>query len=371
MSRSTLDEARNIDGGRTDRNSGALAGGTLLAFHLSRVCKRWRHTNLSWKWTGANEPALRLYRRFAKVGETGYYPKGAAKGGNGASYCGDVVKFSFTSVKRRYPVDHGPASADPGRFAHLCGLFWSVACCNLLPPGFVVCGRPLQSPFCRLAYRVLGVRASVSSPASGEQPALLVSIMFRGPTWSRFRLHLRQICFLARHDVADWPGLGLLALSVRHTFVERGKIGKSAVNHAMAEHAERAWFSFPETTTGDGTRMNLVSTQCHLAARRDLLRCGRTSARSPVAPAAISHRQGAAGAWNAPAWQPIMAIQNLRRILIRITEFRRRRRMRIPSCRQWNSGRQRPKSRRPAPRAAIRCEIANPVGENRSRAATV
>ncbi len=81
MSRIALDEAEILTVAVQTEIRARGLGRALLAFHLSRLASA-GVTQVFLEVDEANEPALRLYRRFgfAKVGErAGYYPKGAAK----------------------------------------------------------------------------------------------------------------------------------------------------------------------------------------------------------------------------------------------------------------------------------------------------
>ncbi|MFO1117561.1 MAG: lysophospholipid acyltransferase family protein [Beijerinckiaceae bacterium] len=246
---------------------------------------------------------------------------------------------------------------------------------QLLPPGVRRLRETFNRHFCRLACRVLGVRVVPIGQPPANRPALLVS---NHVSWTDVVAlgSLAPICFLARHDVADWPGLGLLARLFGTLFVERGKIRKiPAVNHAMAERMLSGHLVsfFPEATTGDGTRMKRFHA-VHLAAGRDLLRLRPDIGSISVAPAAIvySHRQGlplgrverAGVAWYGDSeFAPhLIELLSSGGVECRISF--------LPAV-EFESGSDRKAVARRA-EAAIRCEIARILsGENRSRAATV
>jgi 1-acyl-sn-glycerol-3-phosphate acyltransferase len=153
----------------------------------------------------------------------------------------------------------------------------------------------LARRLCRGACRVLGIRVTLEGKTPADRPALLVA---NHVSWTDVVAFgsIAPICFLARHDVADWPGLGLLARLFGTLFIERGRLRQiPRVNAQMAQRMRAGDLValFPEATTGDGTRLKHFHA-VHFAAARDLLRDHPDQDSVLVAPAAIvySHRQG-------------------------------------------------------------------------------
>jgi lyso-ornithine lipid O-acyltransferase len=153
----------------------------------------------------------------------------------------------------------------------------------------------LNRSLCRAACRVLGLRVTMVGKPPSERPALLVANHVSWTDVVAFGANA-PICFLARHDVAFWPGLGMLARLFGTLFVERGRLRQiPRVNAQMAERMQAGDLValFPEATTGDGTRLKRFHA-VHFAAARDLLRARPDRDFVVVAPAAIvySHRRG-------------------------------------------------------------------------------
>ncbi|HRK23971.1 MAG TPA: lysophospholipid acyltransferase family protein [Beijerinckiaceae bacterium] len=140
-----------------------------------------------------------------------------------------------------------------------------------LAPAFLI-GLPLQALavrlnsraarilplwFHRYACRVLGIRRQVSGPLPAGGSVLLVAnhvswldIIVIGATL--------PISFVARADLAGWPGAGLLARLQRSVFVDRTR--RKATRPATGEIAQRlaggeAIVLFAEGTTSDGNRV--------------------------------------------------------------------------------------------------------------------
>lgn len=166
---------------------------------------------------------------------------------------------------------------------------------RLLPTGGQRLRNRFNRRFCRLACWALGIRVVASGAPPLVRPALLIS---NHVSWTDVVAlgSVTPICFLARHDVANWPGLGLLARLFGTLFVERGLVRQiPVVNAAMAQRmlAGDIVSFFPEATTGDGTRQRRFHA-VHVAAARDLLRASPEQSSVAVTPTAIvySRRRG-------------------------------------------------------------------------------
>lgn len=170
------------------------------------------------------------------------------------------------------------------------------AVAQLLPPKLRSRAAPrLSTWLCRAACRLLRFKVTFDGEPPSGRPALLVA---NHVSWTDVivlggRMH---VCFLARHDVAGWPALGLLARMFGTLFIERGRLKQiPRVNAAIAERMAAGDLVglFAEATTGDGTRLKRFHA-VHLGAARDLLRQRPDFAGVMVAPVAIaySHRRG-------------------------------------------------------------------------------
>ena len=107
---------------------------------------------------------------------------------------------------------------------------------------------------------------------------------------------LAPLAFVARHDLAGWPVLGVLARAYGALFVERGRRRQiPEVNRQMAARMARSEIVvlFPEATTGDGTRVRKFHSP-HFAAAHNLLDINEEVPSVWIMPAAISytHRRG-------------------------------------------------------------------------------
>ena len=170
------------------------------------------------------------------------------------------------------------------------------ACLRILPAPLSRRISPLLNQrLCRAACRALRVTVSYDGALPVERPALLVA---NHVSWTDVIAFgsLIPIRFLARHDMAHWPGLGLLARLFGTLFVERGRLRQiPRVNAQMAERmgAGDLVALFPEATTGDGTRLKRFHA-VHFAAARKLLQDRPELESVAIAPAAIvySRRRG-------------------------------------------------------------------------------
>ena len=125
---------------------------------------------------------------------------------------------------------------------------------------------------CRLLLRVLRVAVKVEGTAAPEGRLLVANHV----SWIDilvFASH-ESPCFLAKHEVADWPIISVMAKLQGTVFVDRGKRKLlPQVNGVMADRRRegRSVLLFPEGTTHDGLRRGRFMTS-HLACLRDRLR---------------------------------------------------------------------------------------------------
>lgn len=137
-------------------------------------------------------------------------------------------------------------------------------------------GRPMarfgRRSLCRAACRALGIAVEPEGSFPSGAPILLVANHI---SWTDVLAlgSLSPVVFVARHDLATWPVLGLLARAYGTLFVNRDRRRLiPQVNQAIAEKLEASEIValFPEATTGDGSRLKKFHSS-HLAAARDLL----------------------------------------------------------------------------------------------------
>ncbi len=154
--------------------------------------------------------------------------------------------------------------------------------------------RSAQTIFCRLACKTLGISVESKGQLPTGAPVLMVANHI---SWTDILAlgSLAPIVFVARHDLANWPVLGLLARSYGALFVERGRRRQiPEINRQMAARLGRSEIValFPEATTGDGTRIRKFHSP-HFAAAQNLLE-QQEIASVIIAPVAISytHRRG-------------------------------------------------------------------------------
>lgn len=126
---------------------------------------------------------------------------------------------------------------------------------------------------CRAICAVLRLRVTLAADAAQSAgPRLIVA---NHVSWTDILAlgSLRPLCFVAKTEVAGWPGLGALARVQDSIFVDRtARFALPAVNAKMAERmmAGEDVVLFPEATTGDGNRIKRFHA-VHFAAARDLL----------------------------------------------------------------------------------------------------
>ena len=125
---------------------------------------------------------------------------------------------------------------------------------------------------CRAACRVRGIAVVPEGSFPSGAPVLLVANHI---SWTDVLAlgSLSPVLFVARHDLATWPVLGLVARAYGTLFVNRDRRRLiPQVNQAIADQLEASEIValFPEATTGDGSRLKKFHSS-HLAAARDLL----------------------------------------------------------------------------------------------------
>ncbi len=117
---------------------------------------------------------------------------------------------------------------------------------------------PLQRQIPYLYHRrvmgILGIKAEVRGAPSKHHPTLFVSnhasyldITVLGS--------LLKCCFVAKSEIAEWPGFGILAKLQRSVFVDRRRGTSGRQRDEMTRRLEEGddLVLFPEGTSGDGT----------------------------------------------------------------------------------------------------------------------
>ncbi|MBA8877340.1 lysophospholipid acyltransferase family protein [Phyllobacterium myrsinacearum] len=126
---------------------------------------------------------------------------------------------------------------------------------------FVKAGWNLQTKFPlrfhRIAAKLLGLRIHMHGDMATERPLLLAA---NHASWSDIVVlgSLKEISFIAKAEVADWPLFGMFAKLQRSVFVEREKRGKThdqASEIATRLAAGDVMVLFAEGTTSDGNRV--------------------------------------------------------------------------------------------------------------------
>jgi 1-acyl-sn-glycerol-3-phosphate acyltransferase len=125
----------------------------------------------------------------------------------------------------------------------------------------IVLNNSLQRSVPHLFHRILcaaiGVRISQIGTRTRELPALLLA---NHASWLDITVlgAVAPVVFVAKSEVARWPGIGLLAKLQRTIFVERErrhKTGETARNMAARLINGDAVLLFPEGTSSDGIRI--------------------------------------------------------------------------------------------------------------------
>ncbi len=117
--------------------------------------------------------------------------------------------------------------------------------------------RNLPVAFHRIVLRLIGVAVEVRGAPDTRRPLLILA---NHVSWLDICVFgsLLGLSFVAKSEVAGWPGVGLLARLQRSVFIDRRR--RRATSAATAEIGGRlasgdAMLLFAEGTTGDGTRV--------------------------------------------------------------------------------------------------------------------
>lgn len=128
----------------------------------------------------------------------------------------------------------------------------------------------------RLTLRCLGVRVHVTGAPSDQRPLLIAS---NHASWTDIMVigaHA-DVRYIAKSDVARWPGWGTVARLNRTVFVDRerrGKTGEQASQVAERMASGDAMVLFPEGTTADNNFLLPFKTSLFGAAEMALEQSG-------------------------------------------------------------------------------------------------
>jgi 1-acyl-sn-glycerol-3-phosphate acyltransferase len=151
--------------------------------------------------------------------------------------------------------------------------------------------RNLPLFFCRLACRLIGIKARFHGRMAGRSPRMIVP---NHVSWSDVLvLGCRQapLRFVAKSEVANWPLFGAIARLTGTIFVERQhRRSILRVNAALAARlaAGEDVVVFAEATTGDGSRLRRFNAP-HFAALRDFLIAHSEEPHATVTPVGIAY----------------------------------------------------------------------------------
>lgn len=128
----------------------------------------------------------------------------------------------------------------------------------------------------RVAVRMVGLRVHVRGVPAAGRPLLMAA---NHQSWADIVAlgSVLPLSFIAKSDVRDWPGFGLLARLQRTVFVERearGRTGAQADEIGERLTAGDAMVLFAEGTTSDGNRVLPFKTALFGAAQASLRRSG-------------------------------------------------------------------------------------------------
>ncbi|MBE3637152.1 1-acyl-sn-glycerol-3-phosphate acyltransferase [Mangrovicoccus sp. HB182678] len=122
---------------------------------------------------------------------------------------------------------------------------------------------------CRIVLRLLGLRWQVEGP---EDPAARLVVANHVSWLDIFVLNARgPVYFVAKSEVAGWPGIGLLARATGTVFIARDRRQAAAQAARLRDRlaAGHRLVLFPEGTSSDGRRV-LRFRSAMFAALRDL-----------------------------------------------------------------------------------------------------
>lgn len=109
----------------------------------------------------------------------------------------------------------------------------------------------------RIALKLLGVRVQVQGDIPPNRPLLIVANHL---SWSDILVlgSVLDVCFIAKSEVRNWPGINVLALFQRTVFIDRDRRYQTRAHAGQIAHRlveGDAMVLFAEGTTGSGHRI--------------------------------------------------------------------------------------------------------------------
>ncbi|MBU3890772.1 1-acyl-sn-glycerol-3-phosphate acyltransferase [Methylosinus sporium] len=146
----------------------------------------------------------------------------------------------------------------------------------------------IQTGFCRVMCRIIGIEVRESGAPGGSSPRFVVA---NHVSWTDIiaLASLYPLVFLAKAEVASWPVLGFLARLQGTVFVERGnRRAIPIVNAALAERLRAGddVVVFAEGTSSDGAGV-LKFNASHFAMLSGLAESNQDAAKPTLVPTAI------------------------------------------------------------------------------------
>ena len=143
----------------------------------------------------------------------------------------------------------------------------------------------------RILLALIGVRVSVHGAPAAQRPLLIVA---NHVSWLDIPVLGAQmpLCFVAKSEVARWPGIGLLAKLQRTVFVDRGS--RTATGKVAREMAARMKDGdpvvlFAEGTSGNGNKILPFRSALIGAARHAMAGEREGGAAAAIQPLAIAY----------------------------------------------------------------------------------
>jgi len=150
----------------------------------------------------------------------------------------------------------------------------------------------IQTGFCRVMCRIIGIEVRESGAPGGTSPRFVVA---NHVSWTDIiaLASLYPLVFLAKAEVASWPVLGFLARLQGTVFVERGnRRAIPLVNAALAERLRAGddVVVFAEGTSSDGAGV-LKFNASHFAMLSELAGSNEDAAKPTLVPTAIVYTE--------------------------------------------------------------------------------
>jgi 1-acyl-sn-glycerol-3-phosphate acyltransferase len=138
-------------------------------------------------------------------------------------------------------------------------LLWTLACIPLQSLFLILPGRAKER-FARFYWRgvraILNIQVSIRGELTRSRPAIFI---VNHCSWLDIVVlgSVLPACFVAKSEIAHWPGFSLIARLGRTVFVSRAKTGVARERKSIIERLADGdnIILFPEGTTSDGARI--------------------------------------------------------------------------------------------------------------------